>query len=265
MASHRNPQRGATLLELLVGLTIGALVIGAAMASMLIARDAATSVSDMSQLQQQGAHAMRNIGIQVRQAGSLDLQLATAGGSATSTTASTASAASTPTVVEFIDGFVGLDGGAAFVDGVDGAGTKPDSFRVANLPAPLLAAQRFDCLGQEPGETGRIDATFAVEKGNLRCKSSTSQNQPLVEGVAGFRVRYRLQDEDKVRAMRASEIAKAQFWPGVTAVEVCLDLQGHERKDSGTYVNCDGQTVTRDGRLHVVLRNVFHLRTQSGA
>lgn len=64
------------LIELMIGLAIAALTIGAAIVSLLIARDATSAVSELSQLQQQAAHAMRVLGLQIRPAGSLDLQQA---------------------------------------------------------------------------------------------------------------------------------------------------------------------------------------------
>lgn len=240
------------LLELLVGMAIGVMAMGTAIASLFIARNATVAVSDMAQLQQQGAYAMRIIGAQLRQAGSLDLQVASTGAGSLS-------------VFEFVDGFAGLAGGTSFIQGTEGAGTRLDTLTVGNLPAPLLPSLRFDCLGQSM--TARNDATFAVDKANLRCKASSAQNQPLVDGVADFRVSYRVRDGDNVRAMHASDVQKAGLWPAVTAVEVCLDLQGDEQapQNDGSYTDCRGKTVARNGRLHLVLRNLFNLRTQTGA
>ena len=66
-------QRGLTLLELMVGVVIGLLVVAVATAALMVSRSVTGTVSDASQIQQQGAYAMRVIGNQLRQAGALYL------------------------------------------------------------------------------------------------------------------------------------------------------------------------------------------------
>ena len=64
-------QRGVTLVELMVGIAIGLLVVAVATSALMVSRGISGTVSDASGLHQQAAHAMRVIGQQVRQAGSL--------------------------------------------------------------------------------------------------------------------------------------------------------------------------------------------------
>src|SRR5688572_26528206 len=71
---RRSRMSGTMLVELMVGLAVAALAISAAIASLLVARDATSAVNDMSRLQQQAAHAIRVLASQIRPAGSLDLQ-----------------------------------------------------------------------------------------------------------------------------------------------------------------------------------------------
>ena len=59
----------------MIGLTIGLIVIGVAMGALLISRGVSGTVSDASGIQQQASYAMRVIGTQLRQAGSLRLNL----------------------------------------------------------------------------------------------------------------------------------------------------------------------------------------------
>lgn len=68
-------QKGATLIELMVGIAIGLLVVAVAMGALMVSRGVSGTVSDASAIQQQAAYAMRVIGQQTRQAGSLRLNL----------------------------------------------------------------------------------------------------------------------------------------------------------------------------------------------
>ena len=68
-------ENGLTLVELLVGISIGLLVIGVATGALLASRGISGTVSDATNIQQQAAYAMRVIGQQVRQSGSLHLDV----------------------------------------------------------------------------------------------------------------------------------------------------------------------------------------------
>ena len=71
----KQTQRGVTLIELMVGITIGLLTIAVAMGALMVSRGVSGTVSDASLIQQQASYAMRVIGQQLRQAGSLRLNL----------------------------------------------------------------------------------------------------------------------------------------------------------------------------------------------
>ena len=73
---NRHHQSGATLIELMVGITIGLLTIAVAIGDLLVSRGVSTSVSDVTGLQEQASYAFRIIGQQLRQAGSIRLDLA---------------------------------------------------------------------------------------------------------------------------------------------------------------------------------------------
>ena len=68
----RHPQRqhGLSMIELLVGLTIGLLTISVAIGTLVISRQVSGTVNDASQLQQQAAQAFRSIGQQAHLLGS---------------------------------------------------------------------------------------------------------------------------------------------------------------------------------------------------
>ncbi len=246
-------QRGISLIETLVGLLIGLMVVAAAIGTLILSRGAAGSVSDLSQLQQQGSYALRVIGLQVRQAGSLDL-VRTSG----------------LDTFSFNAAFTGVDGNGTAVIGTEGANGAADSVSFSNQPSlSLLETQAKDCLGNAPELTGvRMDSTFLVDGGELRCKGAIASQpaQPLISNVADFQVWYRVKTSaTSIRRLNATEVNAQALWPSVRSVEVCLDLQGNEtgHPDAGaTYTSCKGGQAARNGRLHLVFTNVFDLRTQ---
>ncbi|MDR0258920.1 MAG: prepilin-type N-terminal cleavage/methylation domain-containing protein, partial [Comamonas sp.] len=68
-------QQGFSLVELMVGMAVGLLVMAAASVALLASRNLSVTVSDASHLQQQASYVLRIIGLQLRQAGGLHLNL----------------------------------------------------------------------------------------------------------------------------------------------------------------------------------------------
>ena len=68
-------QAGVTLIELMVGIAIGLMVVAVALGALMVSRGVSGTVSDASNIQQQAAYAMRVIGAQIRQAGSLYINM----------------------------------------------------------------------------------------------------------------------------------------------------------------------------------------------
>ncbi|MEJ8856618.1 PilW family protein [Variovorax robiniae] len=269
--ARRRQARGVTLVELLAALVIGLLVIGAAIAAMLLSRNSAAMVTDVARLHQQGSFAMRVIGMQARRAGSLDLVVPAAAGG----------------MVSFNAEFTGLDGKGASVSGQEGEKGGPDKVSFTNqYIGPVKAAgistakaaeipdagvavdpEQRDCVA-DSAINSRLQSTFWVEKGALKCTGLKS-SQPLVADVADFQVWYRVKaSPTKIRRMNADEVKAANLWRSVSSVEICLDLKGAETtsdQPSKTYVDCNGKEAPHNGVLHMLFRNVFDLRTQGAS
>lgn len=233
-----------TLLELLVGITLGLLVIGAAIGTLVVSRQASGTVSEVSQLQQQASYAMRMFGLQLRSAGALELVQLSAGGP-----------------------FSFNDLAGVALNGTDGASGAPDMLAVANQPSALPSLQR-DCTYGNVAGMPVNPSLFAVNAANqLTCLGSNPLlvPQPMVGNVADFQVSYRVNvgstGAPGYRLLTASAMTPAQ-WTRVTAIETCLDLRGTElMPDLGTtYLNCQGAAVPRGSRNHFVSRNVFYVR-----
>ena len=265
-------QRGVTLIELLVGLVIGLLVVAAAMGTMMVSRGISGTVSDASNIQQQAAYAMRTIGLQLRQAGSLRLDLNPAGA-----TEDIASAA-----VDFEIQSGDFDYSKNIISGIDeptGAEFKLTTgyrnYKEALHIEADDASQARDCLGQQPSET-LIENNFVLKTATneLYCGGFQTPAQPIAEKVANFQVRYLVQEspagDPQIKYATASTVGKN--WGRVQAVEVCLVLYGNESIDlpaGSSYTDCDGSKVDmtkltgeRARRMHLAFRNVFQLRSQ---
>lgn len=261
--SSRRFQAGLSIIELLVAITIGLIVIGAAIGTLILSRGVSGTVSESSLLQQQGSLALRVIGLQLRQAGSIELE--------------------TPlgaTGVVFSSAFDGFNGGGQVITGADGAGGGPDTLSVSNQPSSTSERQARDCLGNTIATTlNRIDSTFTIATSSLsgrqelRCLGTSTAvgANAIVENAVDFQIWYRVQTAagggSVVQRMTATQVNAASLWSNVTAVEVCLDLQSDQANfpESGSYLDCGGASKARNGRLHMVFRNVFDLRTQGGA
>ena len=274
---HLKFQAGLTLIELMIGLAVGLLVVAVATVSLLGSRSVTGAVSDISGIQQQAAYVMRTFGTQLRQAGSLYLDLgldADGKGEITSATAFqlrgngkqaiTEDAKETPTkyIVQY-------------------TGYKERTFI---NPAPIIISR--NCRGVSgnipPGATTTpIESIFTLDGTNLRCEGNGANAQPIAQNVATFQVRYLLQSNSAANptmpTMQYTDAAGVgRNWNWVQGVEVCLVLFGTERIDLPadlpeltSYTDCDGTRVdmtaltgNRTNRMHYVFRNVFQLRSQ---
>lgn len=282
-------QRGVTLIELMVGITIGLLTVAVAMGALMVSRGISGTVNDASNIQQQAAYAMRVIGLQLRQAGSLRLNLQP-GTNATAepylaavafetTVQAPASAASASIYSNF-------DPAKDTLNGTASPATFTVGYRRYTEPVFTSLSEESmvrNCVGGpiDNSTDQSMTSTFQLDGTNLRC-SGNGDLQPIVGNVANFQVRYLIQDnastpgDSKVRSVDASGVTN---WGQVQAVEVCLVLYGNEAMDipgptsdtpkQGTYTDCDGTAVSmnaltgvRNKRMHIAFRNTFQLRSQ---
>ena len=270
----------------MVGIAIGLLVVAVAMGALMVSRGISGTVSDASAIQQQGAYAMRTLGMQLRQGGSLRLNLNPG-----------AVVASDPYLVSVA---FETDVAPLLYPAMTSFNPKTDTLKGTASPVTLTAgyrryteptftktteiSQSRNCVGgpQEiPPPTiphERLESTFELNttKHELRCTGNGAIiPQPIVRNVANFQVNYLVQDKTvpgraKIKSVDASGVTD---WGQVQAVEVCLVLYGDEAigmAAGSNYTDCDGTTQVdmstltgeRARRMHVAFRNVFQLRSQ---
>ncbi len=282
--AHPTHQRGVTLIELMVGIAIGLLVVAVAMGALMVSRGVSGTVTDASSIQQQASYAMRVIGQQIRQAGSLRLNLdpkstATAEKYLAPVAFETMAAASTNPTYSF-------DAGQAtnVIQGTASPVTVTTGFRRYTEPVFISASEQTlgrNCLGG-PSDSGnddqRVESVFQFDTANniLLCNGNGAGGQALIQNVANFQVNYLVQDITTtpgiptIKSVNATGVAN---WGQVQAVEVCLVIYGAEPIDlpaGSNYTDCDGTTLvdmstltgSRAKRMHMVFRNVFQLRSQ---
>lgn len=279
------PQRGVTLIELLIGIAIGLLVVAVAMGALMMSRGVSGTVSDASGIQQQAAYAMRVIGMQMRQAGSLYLNPAPIAGAV----------ATDPLSAVAFETDATVSGGISFsqdntIKGDTVTGSLTSTYRRykdAVFAAPTPQSLARNCLGgpadDGPSTDEAIENIFQLNGTQLEC-TGNGVTQPIVQNVAQFQAIYLEQalaaKGSTIKPVKADAVTN---WRAVQGVQVCLVLYGNERIDmpvNSTYVDCDGTTVVdmsnkdskdmngnkigaaREKRMHMVFRSTFQLRSQ---
>lgn len=269
----------------MVGLAVGLLVVAAATVALLASRGISGSVSDASNIQQQAAYALRVIGLQLRETGSLylnpnpndpgnpDNALAAVGFEIRAAAG---------------NGF-DLNNAQQIINGAD------DKLTLGHARYKVRTTDESDATGQSlarncvggPSDGSldtRIESIFEFDaaKGQLKCGGNGAASQPIVDHVADFQVRYLLPDSSSTalnQAMTYVAAGSVANWSGVQAVEVCLVLYGNEpaaMPGGSTYAGCIGADGTPDSidmtdsaqvgaarvnRMHMTFRNVFQLRS----
>lgn len=279
MVLTRHTQKGVTLVELMVGIAIGLLTVAVAIGALMVSRGVSGTVSDASQLQQQASYAFRVIGQQLRQSGSIRLNMAP------KSAASTVDAAD-PVAFE-----------AAYINPAassDAFYPKTDSIKGQDIPVQLITGYRNyveslytsasdvsqfrNCLG-ENGTDAIVRSTFGYDnvKFELTC-AGTAGAQPLIQNVADFQIRYLAQTggntgDPKIQYINAA--TAAADWTQVFGVEVCIVIFGTEVIDvpaGSVFKGCDGSNVNfsssgslpsqRKNRLHMTFKKVYQIRSQ---
>lgn len=283
-------QRGATLIELLVGITIGLLTIAVATGALMVSRGISGTVTDASQLQQQASYAFRVFGQQLRQAGSMRLNLNAESTNPTDPILSDAAVAFTPDPLIHAK----VPGVNPTIPAVSGKDTPASNEYALSAAFTNYSEQSFtaasgasffrDCLGAQLSNT-IIQSQFSLENGDLKCAgvddTGSAEKQSILRNVADFQVRYLVQNGGATGTPTIQIVNAATAgtnWTSVFGVEVCLVLYGDEvinMPATSTYKACDGTTdinmttlpadtatVKRRNRMHMAFRNVYQLRSQ---
>lgn len=272
VAMFAKKQQGATLIELMVGITIGLLTVTVSLGALMVSRGVSSTVSDASKMQQQASYAFRVIGQQMRQTAGLTISPMT--GAKDDVQWNTFTAPAPPA----ISGTDTPGNGLAKLSVTYQASREP-IYEAADKNTTTNGHLLRNCLGEKPDENAvapLLQSNFNLDaKGNLTCLDSKGNLQPIIEDVKDFQVTYLqqvLNANDKqphFRYATASQLTTPADWSNVYAVEICLEIEGTETIDTAgaTYKNCSwkkGDTEkSRGNKIRAIYRNTFSIRNQA--
>ena len=273
------PQRqsGMTLIELMVGIAIGLMAIATALGALIVARGLAGTTNEASTLQQQAAYISRALGMQLRQAGAIQLSLnfsapeSSDPGTAFDKVAFLTTGTSNPSILGDVSA------------SQNNLTTRYQNYqeRLYSTTSPGWQAGTLfsDCAGGSTG--GSVINAFRFKNGiggsvgSLACAGSAGTYQPVADNMLQFVTRYiyqtgtatgtpLLQTLTTAQVLAQSASSQRERWAPVVAVNVCFVLTGTERidTDGGTYVDCEGASKSMGNRLVMVFRNTFQVRSQ---
>lgn len=264
----QNSERGATLIELLVGLTIGLLTVSVGLGTIMISRGVTTTVSDTTNLQQQASYAFRVIGQQLRQAGGRPLNTAAdPRDAATFVQPGAISLSGLPPIA-------GLDTPTAsqFAISLRYVNASESIYPAPPSSTPIEGYLTSDCIGSNPGIASAPIILSELRKNgtDLECSNSIGNVQPIISNLVDLQIRYLQQrlnvvdDQPQFRYASAANLG-ATDWPEVYGIEVCLELEGDQLIDTAgaSYTKCDGTTATRGNKLRMIFKNIFHIRNHA--
>lgn len=268
-------QRGVSLIELMVGLTVGILVVLAALLNFGSVNTSSLVVSEASRLEQQANAVMDAIGQQIKQAGAMNVVSSFPGSTQLNK-------------VEFenLAALNGSDLGArkVIINGIDGDNGAPDTLTIAYSVPSSGGGIAQNCAGDNAVDyppapssgaaslttSRQVVSTLSVSNGSLTCGMAGVAGvtpQPLAMNVANFQVRYLVNTGDNATTRRATDIGtNLAAWAGIDGVEVCLHLTSDSTQAATAapaFLDCLGQPINADGRLHRVARNIFRLRNSA--
>lgn len=273
---NKKHQRGASLIELMVGITIGLLVVLAAVGTLMFTSVSSSASSDSARLQQKAEVFFRMFRFHVEQSGAISLESPLGTNEVAFSTKYTGLASSS---TQPLLGTGLTTPGEVSVHGTDVGGTATDVLRISYQHQGGLRER--DCLGNSPpaADTNvRISNVYSVNAAlELECAGGNpiTGAQALIDGVEDFQVTYGIKTYPfstpldpttfTYQFLRADQITTSLAWTQVSAVTVCLQLRSDNTNHPQVtgvqrVIGCNGAQVAADGRLHRAFSRTYSLR-----
>ncbi len=243
-------ERGFSLLELTVGLTIGLIVVVAATGSLVHAQSVARGAAEATRLQQEAALAFQLIGRFVQASGSVGL---------------------TPTSTDSVALAPRASGMGLGSDGERLQGDSPTAFRTTQTAGPNGVA--VDCMGVTQPQATTLVTVFDWSQGRVRCGQPDAPMYPFLDRVEQMVVHYAVRNPATQR-LQYREFASDMVWTHVVAMRICLVLTSTGAmpeysqvfRDAGAlrYDDCRGNDIANairtDSRMRKKYTHVFTIR-----
>lgn len=255
-SSKERFQRGVSLMELMVGITIGLLVVVAAIAALASTQLGSSTSTDASRLQLKADSLLRNMGFHITQAGAIELVAAL----------DTSRVVFSPAYTGYDPATTGAAAGLVYsIWGEEGGTSASDTLYVSYEDDGFVR----DCLGARTanpagGATSRVDNKFYRSGVDLMCLgASNAAAQSIADGVEDFQVQYAIQTAaGNVQYYNADQVPVGG-WQSISAVSVCLQLVGdlqNAPSTGATTTGCRGQSISSDGKIRRVYNRTFAIR-----
>ena len=241
-------QHGYTLPELLIGLTLGLLVIAAATASYATSAHTWRAMAAADAVHVNARVALRNIREQVLMVGAVYLL------------------PSSNTDHFSVEVSPSEDVGQAAVAGINGS-KYVESLTLGHWHA-LDAA---DCQGNTHSSHSSVRNDYKLNTNKeLSCKDLNlvgSTYQALAEGVEDFQLRY-AQANPNIQTIQWKTADQVSDMAQVLAIEVCVRVASvaavHNISSNASETGCQGETLPVDGRMRRVFKRIITLRNRVG-
>lgn len=299
---NKRGERGLTLIELMVSLVIGLLLAIIASSTYLYSKQAYNSVSENSQLEENGRMALDLLTRYVQSAGyvainpksafpygALDLKVTgcdhgMTNAQSASTAADLACRAATPTgirrsesitVVSETDPFQSAKGVGTVVGKFQGFNCVGDRSTVVAADASTNSIETYVVRSNFFVSSSVASTKFGTTTmGQLSCVSGAApyNPQPLIPGVVQLAVNYltpsTLVAGSAQKASSALALTTADTWNTVTGVELCVMTQSIQSSGNDTgvaYKDCYNADITAvPGQTFRLFRTTVKLRNRSG-
>jgi type IV pilus assembly protein PilW len=263
----RRSQRGRTLIEVLVAITIGLMLTVGILSIYGANRQTYRASTDLQRMQAAGQLALDRLAYQVRMAGYGQLMGNFAAVSNPSTFVGNALIACSSGFSDPVE--------ATQTPACAGGATLPDSLQVryqVEAAATAGSGENRDCLGfAVPADVSGVRTAqnrFFVANSNgvptLMCAGNGLAPAPLIPNVEDLQVRLRIGDPF-TRAERVVDPDGYATWDRVLGVELCVQVRSEETGvSSGTQAGttCRGAAFPNDGRLRRTFTQVVTLRNR---
>jgi type IV pilus assembly protein PilW len=250
-------QQGYTLPELLIGMTLGLLVIAAATSAYGTSNQTWNAMAAADAVHANARVALRNIREQTHMAGASFL----------SASSHSTSNHATPNAIDFnVEISPSEDVGHAALAGVNG--TKyVESLTLGHWHT----LDAIDCQGNTGSAHTSVRNDYKLNTNKeLSCKDlnlTNSTYQALAEGVEDFQLRY-AEANPSTQTIQWKTANQVTDMSQVLAIEVCLRVASistvHNTKPNTNIKGCQDEALPPDGRVRRTFKRVMALRNRDG-